>query len=474
MSRVAIVGAGCGRGMLTLRGLQLLQACDCVVYDSLLDEELLSHTGQGCVKLFAGKRAGSHSLAQEEINALLLSCAQKYELTVRLKGGDPCVFGRGGEEMQALLQAGVAAEFVPGVTSAVAAAEFAGIPVTHRGVARGFYVVTAHTRDERPDFSALARIRDTLVFLMAKGTAGHIMRGLLEGGMPANTPVALVSEGGMPAMQVRRCKLCELEQNALPMPAPLTIYVGMVCAEDFIEKCGHGAKVVVTGTASHIGRARAALTELGIACAAYPVLLTQPRAFDYVFDLLAGAKLLVFTSPNGVDVFFDRARELGIDLRTFARHRFAVIGARTGEALRERGFCADYMPQQFTSKALAACISQLGLAREEVLLLRAGVENALLEGVGVQVSLYDSVVQEEALAAARRAVCGARFVTFGSAAGARAVLEGVSLPAGCTPVCLGGETERELKARGYAPLTSATADAAALARAIWEELQCND
>ena len=155
MNRVALVGAGCGRGALTLRGAQLLAACACVVYDSLLDEELLSLVPEGCEKIYVGKRAGAHSLAQEEICALLAECAQKYPLTVRLKGGDPFVFGRGGEELSALLQAGVRCEMVPGVTSAVAAAERFGIPVTHRALARGFTVLTAHTREGVPDFTRL-------------------------------------------------------------------------------------------------------------------------------------------------------------------------------------------------------------------------------------------------------------------------------------------------------------------------------
>ena len=145
MNRVVLVGAGCGRGLLTVRGAELLGRCDCVVYDSLIDESALGYLKEDCKRIFVGKRAGAHSVPQSEINAILIDCARKYPLTVRLKGGDPFVFGRGGEELAALTAAGVFCAVVPGVTSAVAAAELAGIPVTHRGAARGVRVYTAHT-----------------------------------------------------------------------------------------------------------------------------------------------------------------------------------------------------------------------------------------------------------------------------------------------------------------------------------------
>ena len=161
MNRVVLVGAGCGEGMITLRGAQLLRRADCIVYDALLDEGLLNLAPPRCEKICVGKRAGAHSMTQAEINALLVACGKKYPLTVRLKGGDPFVFGRGGEELSALLKAGVRCEMVPGVTSAVAAAERFGIPVTHRALARGFTVLTAHTKEGVPDFTRFAASRHT-------------------------------------------------------------------------------------------------------------------------------------------------------------------------------------------------------------------------------------------------------------------------------------------------------------------------
>ena len=171
MNRVILVGAGCGEGLITVRGAELLRRADCVVYDALLDEALLSLVPPHCKTIPVGKRAGAHAMTQEEIDALLVRCANEYPLTVRLKGGDPFVFGRGGEELAALARAGVACGVVPGVTSAVAAAELAGIPLTHRGVARSFTVVTARTKEGIADTARYASAGDTLVFLMAKCAA---------------------------------------------------------------------------------------------------------------------------------------------------------------------------------------------------------------------------------------------------------------------------------------------------------------
>ncbi len=473
MNRVVLVGAGCGSGMLTLRGAALLQACDCVVYDSLLDESILGMVKPSCRKIFAGKRAGRHSLPQEEINALLLSCAGRYPLTVRLKGGDPCVFGRGGEEAAALAAAGVACEFVPGVTSAVAAAEFAGIPVTHRGVSRGLHVITAHTAEGTPAFSQLAREQDTLVFLMAKAAAGEIAEGLMRGGMSGDMPAALISAAGMPAMQVRRCLLRALAQTAADMPAPLTAIVGMVCAPDLLSPPRSGVHIAVTGTPEHVRRVCAALRARGVSSVACAHLAIVPRPFDGVYGSLGRYRMLVFTSANGVQVFFERARELGVDWRVFGDKRFAVIGPQTAERLRQYGFYADVMPQEYTVAALTDVVVACGLPAERVALLRAAEGSDELLRAGEQIALYETVADGGRIAEAAAQIGRANYVTFGSAGGARALLSVVRLPEGATPVCIGSETAKELRRQGYTPLVAANATAAALAAAIEEDI-CRD
>ena len=257
MNRVVLVGAGCGEGMITLRGAQLLRRADCIVYDALLDEGLLNLAPPRCEKICVGKRAGAHSMTQAEINALLVACGKKYPLTVRLKGGDPFVFGRGGEELAALAEEGIACAVVPGVTSAVAAAELAGIPVTHRGVAQSVTIVTAHTAQAVPDFGKFAQIGGTLVFLMAKAACAQIAEGLIKGGFSPQTPAALISCAGTQNMQVRRCALAELGTLARELEAPLTAVVGEVCSPRLLgENFGSvfekpvpsGARVAVVGT----------------------------------------------------------------------------------------------------------------------------------------------------------------------------------------------------------------------------------
>ena len=233
MNRVVLVGAGCGADSVTVRGARLLQMCDCVVYDSLLDESVFGFLRGDCVRIFVGKRAGAHAASQEEINAILCGCAKKYPLTVRLKGGDPFVFGRGGEELAALAAQGISCGVVPGVTSAVAAAELAGIPVTHRAAARGFRVYTAHTADGT--FSVPSPAADeTLVFLMAKANADAVAKTLFEGGMSEDTPAALLSKAGMVGARAVRCTLGEVAARAAELDAPLTLVVGKVCAEDLL------------------------------------------------------------------------------------------------------------------------------------------------------------------------------------------------------------------------------------------------
>ncbi len=220
MNKVYLVGAGCGKDLLTLRGAKLLRQADCVVYDSLLDESLLELCRENCVRIFAGKRSGGKGKKQEEINQILLECGRKYAVTVRLKGGDPYVFGRGGEEMLALLSENISCESVPGVTSAIAAAELAGIPVTHRRYSRGVHIVTAQTESGFVDFSRLAGENDTLVILMGKSAAEKICAELTEGGMSEDTPCAVISQAGSLSARAERGRLCDLPCIAQKLPAP--------------------------------------------------------------------------------------------------------------------------------------------------------------------------------------------------------------------------------------------------------------
>lgn len=482
MNRVVLVGAGCGEGMITLRGAELVRRADCIVYDALLDEGLLNLAPPRCEKICVGKRAGAHSMTQAEINALLVACGKKYPLTVRLKGGDPFVFGRGGEELAALAEAGIACAVVPGVTSAVAAAELAGIPVTHRGVAQSVTIVTAHTAQGVPDVGKFAQIGGTLVFLMAKAACAQIAEGLIKGGLSPQTPAALISCAGTQNMQVRRCALAELGTLARELEAPLTAVVGEVCSPRLLgENFGSvfekpvpsGARVAVVGTQTHVAHMSDALLARGLTPLPCPIGRISPLDFDGVFADLAGYDFLAFTSANGVDVFFERCHALGIDHRRFARHRFAAVGAHTANRLAEFGFHADLVPGAQTTRALIEALRTVA-PREKVAILCAKAGNPLLSEAGVRYHLYEVIYDRDALSRAARAVQTAKYVTFGSFGGASAFLEFAPLPEGVRAVCIGEETAKALQMRGITPLVAAVPGAEAMADRILQEESCKD
>ena len=238
--RVALVGAGCGRAdLITVRGLRLLQQCRAVVYDDLIDTALLDTVPAGAERIYVGKRSGRHSAPQAEINAALIALAQRGGLTVRLKGGDPYVFGRGGEEALALQRAGIPFEVVPGITAAIAVPAEAGIPVTHRGVSRAVHIITAHTQDETPDFSRWAALPadGTLVFLMGLQRLPQIAAGLLAGGLPPQTPAAVLSGGNAPHPAAVRASLGEIAAaaRAAGVEAPAVIVVGDVAGMELLN-----------------------------------------------------------------------------------------------------------------------------------------------------------------------------------------------------------------------------------------------
>lgn len=238
--RVALVGAGCGRAdLITVRGLRLLQQCQAVVYDDLIDTALLDIAPAGAERIYVGKRSGRHSAPQAEINAALIALAQRGGLTVRLKGGDPYVFGRGGEEALALQRAGIPFEVVPGITAAIAVPAEAGIPVTHRGVSRAVHIITAHTQDETPDFSRWAALAadGTLVFLMGLQRLPQIAAGLLAGGLPPQTPAAVLSGGNAPHPAAVRASLGEITDaaRAAGVEAPAVIVVGDVAGMELLH-----------------------------------------------------------------------------------------------------------------------------------------------------------------------------------------------------------------------------------------------
>ena len=358
--KVYLVGAGCGASdLITLRGQRVLAAADVVVYDALMDPDLLQMARPDAEKIPAGKRSGHHSMPQAEINALLVDLARQGKTVCRLKGGDPFVFGRGGEEAEALHAAGIPCEEVPGITSAVAIPAAAGIPVTHRGQSRSFHVVTAHTAatpDGLPEnLEKLADLDGTLVFLMGLKNLPQIAARLLKAGKPADTPAAVCG------VRTVRGTLADIADRAAAVPPPAVILIGGSAGMDLELGTGllRGATVGLTGTPDFRARARMAFAAQGaqvvdVQRSAVTPCCT-PERLSQALQTMPG--WIAFTSPNGVNLFFSLAAQARIDLRRFARTRFAAVGPRTAETLAERGILADLVPQKHDTRSLGTALA---------------------------------------------------------------------------------------------------------------------
>jgi uroporphyrinogen III methyltransferase / synthase len=371
---VFLVGAGPGDpGLLTRRGAEVLAAADVVVYDRLAAPALLDLARPDAERLSVGKAPGRAEASQDEINALLVAHARAGRRVVRLKGGDPFVFGRGGEEAEALRDAGLAFEVVPGVTSALAAPAYAGIPVTHRGLARSVTIVTGHedpTQDAAGvDWAALARAGGTIVVLMGASRIDAIAHELRDAGLPADTPVAAVQRGTRPDQATLRATLDTIG-DAAPS-APAAIVVGPVAALDlawFERRPLFGRTVVVTRAREQASGLRATLEALGAAVEELPAIVLEP--LPVTLPDLPRFAWLVLTSANGVRALFDALHATGRDARALAGLRVAVIGPGTAAALDACGVRADLIPDRYVAEALLDAFppAQPG---EAVLLARA-------------------------------------------------------------------------------------------------------
>ncbi|MEY8355761.1 uroporphyrinogen-III C-methyltransferase [Lachnospiraceae bacterium 54-53] len=471
---VYLVGAGPGDpGLITEKGLSRLKICDAVVYDSLAPARLLDAAPEGCRKIYVGKRAGRHSMKQEEINRLLVELAGEGLSVVRLKGGDPFVFGRGGEEIQALSEAGVPFEVVSGVTSAVAALAGAGIPVTHRAVSRSFHVMTGHTLSEEgslpPDFDALAGLSGTLIFLMGLGTLPLIVKGLLKQGKPEDTPAAVIENGTLPEQKTLRGTLLDIEKKAedAGIQSPAVIVVGEVAALDFsstLKRPLEGCRIGVTGTAAFAGRLREQLESLGgvtecLLCLSVKSFRAEKTMMG-AYGKLASYTWAVFTSANAVREFFHGLLESGRDYRSVGHMKFAAVGRGTAGELRRFGFFADFIPEKYQVRDLAEGMKSL-ISREDRLLIprsSGGSEelNSVLDETGVpydDIVLYEVVCSGQEPAARKEALRHLDYLTFASASGVNAfftdadeelkkVLEKVSV------ACIGGITAKALAEHG--------------------------
>ena len=373
---VYLVGAGPGDpGLVTVRGAELLGRADVVVYDRLASPALLALAPGGAELIPAGKAPGRVDLTQEQINQVLVDRGRTAGCVVRLKGGDPFVFGRGGEEAEALAAAGIAFEVVPGITSAIGAAAYAGIPVTHRGVSTHFTVVTGHEDPAKDrtdvDWAALARVGGTLVILMGAGRLAVIAQRLIDGGRAPDTPVAAVRNGTRPDQHTVRATLATVADAGVQ--APSAIVVGDVAALDlswFEARPLFGRSVVVTRAREQASELRTRLEDLGAEVIELPAIAITP--IDFRVPALDAYEWLVFTSVNGVRAFFDRGlAPAGLDARALAGVRVAAIGPGTARELATRGIGVDLVPERFVAEALLDAFPAPTATGARVLLARA-------------------------------------------------------------------------------------------------------
>ena len=458
--KVWLVGAGCGGPeLITVKGLSLVKSCDVLLYDSLSAKELLDRARPDCERIDVGKWYGGRAASQEEINRLLIQKAQEGKTVVRLKGGDPYVFGRGGEEMLALLEAGIACEEVPGISSAFAAPAAAGIPVTHRGLSRSVTVLTASSLTEGAeqltgaDYEALARLSGTLVILMGMHHLKELTDRLIGAGMSPFRPAAVVMEGATKRQRWVRAPLERLAEEAVRagLKAPSVIVIGETASLHLApmsfsetdalprgasepQACGplSGARVAVTGTDGFAARLSVALRKQGAETVDLSFLETVPT--EQPLPEISGFSWLVFTSPNGVRLFQKKMRQERRDLRGLAGKKIAVIGPGTGEALEESGLFYDLMPQIHDAAHLGAALAERMEGKERALLLRSELGSPALtrelSAAGREYQdfpLYELWAKPEQREEAFRRLREAQpdYLLFGSASGVRSFVEGL-------------------------------------------------
>lgn len=417
-NQVYLVGAGPGdAGLITVKGLDAIKTADVIVYDYLAAPELLNHVQNTAELIYAGKKGGDHTLSQEEINRLIVSKALQGLTVARLKGGDPFVFGRGGEEIETLIEAGVSFTIVPGVTSAIAAPAYAGIPLTHRRFASCATFITGHEDPDKQssaiNWNALAHTGGTLVFLMGVKNLPRITARLMEEGLAADTPVALVRWGTTPAQETVSGTLSDIVANVAQagLKPPCIIIVGHVVSfretmQWFESRPLFGKRIIVTRARKQASDMLTRLSELGAQCLEYPVIkIVAPednRPLDKAIERLEDYDWLVFTSVNGVEMFFNRLFANKKDARALGRVQTVSIGPATAGRLLSYGVASDIIPESYRAESVVAAFQNIPVNGRRVLLPRAAEARPVLpeelKKMGAQVDeipAYHTVLDNE-------------------------------------------------------------------------------
>jgi uroporphyrinogen III methyltransferase/synthase len=388
IGKVYLVGAGPGDpGLLTLRGKELLEHAEVVIYDYLANEEFLKFAPPDAEHIYVGKKGGDHTMSQEEINRLLVEKGREH-MVVRLKGGDPFVFGRGGEEAQVLVTAGVPFEVVPGVTAAIAVPAYAGIPLSHRDYAASMAFITGHERGDKAEseskiaWEKLATGVGTLVFFMGVKNLPEICNSLIAHGRASDTPVAVIRWGTTPEQRTVTGTLQDIADRvaqAKLKPPAITVVGEVVRLRDelnwFEQRPLFGRRMVVTRAREQASEFKTILTELGAHCIEFPTIAIEPppswEPLDAAINALATYDWVIFTSVNGVSFFMERLRLAGRDARDLHGARLAAIGPRTAEALERCGLRPDLVPEEYRAESILAGLSVEELKGKRILLPRA-------------------------------------------------------------------------------------------------------
>jgi len=497
---VYLIGAGPGSpDLITVKGKECLQEADVVVYDYLASESLLSLAGEDAETIYAGKKSGRHSMSQEEINNLLIEKAKEGLTVARLKGGDPFIFGRGGEEAMELSRAGITFEIVPGVTSAVAVPAYAGIPLTHRGYSSTVCFITGHedpTREESNiNWSALSESSGTLVFLMGIGNLEKIARKLIESGRPSDSPVVVIGNGTMPNQRTITGTLANISKKV--KDADLTP-PGVIVVGDVVNLRGHlnwfesrplfGKRILVTRPEDQATGFIMALSGLGAECLLFPTIeIIPPESWgelDRAIEGLSRYDWILFTSVNGVAYFFARLDVAKKDTRRLNGIKIGAIGPKTAAALMDRGINPDLIPDTYRAEEMVEALKGYPLNGKRVLLPRPAIARDLipksLKSLGAlvdEVEAYQTVQPEYSQDQLDRLFKKGKIdmITFTSPSGVTnvlALLEGKPIYEEISKVgvaCIGPVTAQRAKEVGLKVVVAPDEyTAEALARAIAE------
>lgn len=470
--KVSLVGAGPGkRDYLSVEALRCIKNADVIIYDALISPSILNEAKMDAELIYVGKRADTIYKKQPEINKLLVGFASQGKYVVRLKGGDPFIFGRGGEEALALAKAGINYEIVSGISSSYSVPASAGIPVTHRGAASSVHIITGHEHPGKPsealDFSVIAKEEGTLVFMMGLRSLGNICDKLIKNGKDAETPVAVVSKGMTAKQKTVFGNLltieAEVEKNKIEAPAIIVVgdvvEVGLHINEWQIKndkKLLGGKRILVTGSRNMASCLEEEFDKYGGETIAISLVETIPdySNCDDKLNDIEKYSWLVFTSANGVNIFFDRLRDLKTDVRKLANIKFAVVGTSTRKALEKYGLYADFVPSKFTSKTLADELAQILTDKDRVLIVRGKQGKNFIEdkftSMAVdfdKICIYETIQDERRADEVRRICRDVDYIVVTSGSGARALKD----MAGCEHeniVAIGPVTKKDCEEAG--------------------------